>query len=105
MALSPCLRYLVRYPGLRVGTPWVLEPALFVLGLVCFGVLTLAMARFGSGSDHLVGILVGLPVVIVGWVTASSNGGLSVLLATSVVLVPAIAVAIDLMVAGSRRTA
>jgi hypothetical protein len=89
---------LVRYPGLRVGTPWLLESALFVLGLVCYRLLALAIARFGSGRDHLVGVLVGFPVVVVGWAAASSNSGLSVLLATSAVLVRAIAVAVGLRV-------
>jgi hypothetical protein len=95
---------LVHYPGLRVGTAWVVEVGLFVLGLGCYAAATLVLSHFGTAKDHAVGTAVGLMTLGVAWVAGFYDGAPSVLLASLVILMPALAVLFDCALFDERGT-
>ena len=96
---------LVRFPGLRVGTAWWLELGLFVLGLACYAGVALVFSHFGTTRNHAVGAGVALMALGVAWVAGYYNGAPSVLLASLVVLLPALAVLFDCALFDERETA
>ena len=96
---------LIRYPALRADSSWIIYAVIFTFGLVCYAVAALVLSNFGTTRDHLIGALVAFPVLVMAWVAGSDPGAPSTLLASTVILVPALAGIIDVSITRERTTA
>jgi hypothetical protein len=82
---------LVHYPGLRDDGTWIVYLTVFVIGLAGYALAGLTAATLGSPHARRVGVLVGVPAIVLSWAAIEYSAPVSGGTAMIVTLLPAVA--------------
>lgn len=82
---------LVHYPGLRDDWTWIVYLTAFVVGLAGYTVAGLSADTLGSPGARRVGVLVGMPAIVLSWAAIEYSAPVSGGTALIVTLLPAVA--------------